>query len=272
MSTLRRTWLAGLLAAATLLAGCALTPPPQPQPPSPQARSALAPTGKLRVGVYAGSPTSLVIDKSGQKAGVAYELGRELARWLNVPFEPVEYRRVAEVIDAMKAGEVDFTFTNATEARARDVNFTLPLVNLELGYLVPAGSKLHSLAEIDRPGVKVGVSQGSTSQGTLGQAYRHASVVPVPTLKAGAEMLAQGKLDAFATNKGILFEMADGLSGARVLDGRWGLEQLAIAIPKGRERGMPYVSQFAQSVRNNGTLQSAIERAGLRGTVKPAYQ
>lgn len=271
MNMLRRTWFTGLLAAVTLLAGCAVTPPPA-SPPTPQARAALAPDGKLRVGVYSGSPTSMVTDKNGKLTGVAYELGRELARWLNVPLELVEYKRIAEVLEAMKNGEVDFTFTNATEARARDMNFTLPLVSLELGYLVPAGSPLQSASEIDRAGIKVGVSQGSTSQGVLTRTYKQAQVVPVPTLKAASEQLAARKFDAFATNKGILYEMADGLPGARVLDGRWGLENLAIAIPKGREAGLSYLSSFALTVRRDGTLQSAIDRAGLRGTAEPAMR
>ncbi len=269
MNLLRRSCFLGLLAAVTLLSGCAVTPPPVP---TPQARAALAPDGKLRVGVYQGSPTSMVTDKNGKLTGVAYELGRELARWLNVPLELVEYKRIAEVLEAMKNGEVDFTFTNATEARARDMNFTLPLVSLELGYLVPAGSPLQSASEIDRAGIQVGVSQGSTSQGVLTRTYKQAQVVPQPTLKAASEQLAARKLDAFATNKGILYEMADGLPGARVLDGRWGLENLAIAIPKGREAGLSYLSSFALTVRRDGTLQSAIARAGLRGTAEPAMR
>ena len=271
MTMMRRSSFLGLLAAVTLLAGCAVTPTPAP-PPSPQARAALAPDGKLRVGVYSGSPTSMVTDKTGKLTGVAYELGRELARWLNVPLELVEYKRIAEVLEAMKNGEVDFTFTNATEARARDMNFTLPLVSVELGYLVPARSPLQSVSEIDRAGIKVGVSQGSTSQGVLTRTYKQAQVVPQPTLKTASEQLAARKIDAFATNKGILYEMADGLPGARVLNGRWGLENLAIATPKGREAGLSYLSSFALTVRRDGTLQSAIDRAGLRGTVAPGMR
>jgi polar amino acid transport system substrate-binding protein len=94
-------------------------------------------------------------------------------------------------------------------------------------------------------------------------------VVPVASIKLGQEMLKQGKLDAFATNKGILFEMSDELPGFRVLDGRWGLENLAIAIPKGREAALPYVGHFAQGARASGQLQSIISRAGLRGTARP---
>jgi hypothetical protein len=38
----------------------------------------LAPTGHLRIGVYAGSPTSMVTDaRTGQIHGLTYDLGRE---------------------------------------------------------------------------------------------------------------------------------------------------------------------------------------------------
>lgn len=270
MNNLRRTWLTCLLATAALLAGCAVTRPPTPAPaPTPQTREMLAPEGRLRVGVYSGSPTSMVTDKNGKPAGLAYDLGHELARWLGVPVELIEYRRIAEVIEAMKIGEVDFTFTNATDARARDVNFTLPMISLELGYLVPSGSKLQSMADIDQAGIKVGVTQGSSSQGTLGRLYKQASLVPVASLKQAADLLKQGQLDAFATNKGILNELADSVPGARILDGRWGLEHMAIAIPKGRESGMSYLSSFALSVRRDGTLYDIVARSGLRGTVEP---
>ncbi|MBU0588555.1 MAG: transporter substrate-binding domain-containing protein [Gammaproteobacteria bacterium] len=265
MNNIRRLSLLLTFALAATLAGCSTFVPAV----DPEVRQALAPTGKLRVGVYMGSPTSMVLDaKSGQKVGVSLDLGRELARQLGVPFEPVEYRRVAEVIDAMKTGAVDFTFTNATAARAKDVDFTAPLIDLELGYLVPPNSVMQSPAEADRPGMRIGVSQGSSSQGTLTREYKHATVVPASSLQVAAEMMKKGELQAFATNKAILFEMSDGLPGFRVLDGRWGLEHLAIAIPKGRERGMAYLRQFAAQAKDGALLPSIIEKSGLRGTAK----
>ena len=265
MNTSRRNWLTGALAAA-LLAGCAVTPPPVA---TPEARAALAPRGKLRVGIYAGSPISQ-IDKSGRKTGVAYELGRELARWLDVPFEPLEYRTADDVFEALQAMEVDITFTQASDERARDVDFTLPLLNLERGYLVPSSSKVRSMAEIDRAGMKVAVVQGSPAQAVLARTYRHAQLVPVATPKAAAGLLAQRKIDAFAAGKDVLYTLADGMSGVQVLDGRWGLEPLALAVPKGRQAGLSYLSRFALTVRRDGTLESAVDRAGLRGTVEPS--
>jgi polar amino acid transport system substrate-binding protein len=266
MNLLRRVLLSAVIGLPLLVAGCAATAPAA----DPAVRQALAPTGTLRVGVYPGSPTSLVVNpKTGEKAGVALELGQALGQKLGVPVQVVEFGRLALVLDALKAGAVDFTFTNATEARAKDMAFTPPLIQLELGYLVQPGSAIASVVDVDRAAHRVGVTEGSSSQGVLTRTYKQAVVVPVASIKLGQEMLRQGKLDAFATNKGILFEMADDLPGFRVLDGRWGLENLAIAIPKGREAALPYVGQFAQGVQASGQLQAIITRAGLRGTARP---
>lgn len=249
---------------ALLLAACA----GMTATPDPQVRAALAPTGALRVGVYPGSPTSMVRDaKTGKTAGVALDLGQALGQRLGVPVQVVEFTRIAQVLDALKAGQVDFTFTNSTETRARDMDFTAPLVQVELGYLVPVASPIAAASDVDKPGVRVGVSQGSTSQSTLGRQFKSAVLVPAPSLKHAQEMLQQRQIDAFATNKGILFEMSDEVAGLRILEGRWGLEHLAIAIPKGRAVALPYLQQFAQEVRSSGALQDAIARSGLRGTV-----
>ena len=106
------------------------------------AREVLAPKGKLRVGAYLGSPLSMVRDsKTGEIHGLSIDLGKELAKRLDVPFEQVSYQRIADVLAGMKAGDVDFTVSNATPARAVDVNFSQTLISLELGYLVPADSR-----------------------------------------------------------------------------------------------------------------------------------
>jgi polar amino acid transport system substrate-binding protein len=102
---------------------------------------------------------------------------------------------------------------------------------------------------------------------TLTREFKNATVVTAPSLKSAMDMLSQKKIDAFATNKAILFEMTDELPGSRVLDGRWGLEHLAMAIPKGRDAAMPYLRKFADDVRSEGLVKRAVERAGLRGTV-----
>ena len=262
-----RLLLALAATSALLAAGCAAPAPPV----NASVRQALAPSGTFRVGVYRGSPSSLVVDaKTGERAGVALNLGQALGQRLGVPVQVVEFERLALVVDAVKTGAVDFTFTNASEARARDMNFSPVLLEVELGYLLPANSPITDVAEVDKAGRRIGVSQGSSSQAALAKLYRNqVTLVPADSLAQAQDMLRRGDVEAFATNKAILSEMLDGLPGFKLLPGRWGLEHMAIAIPKGREAGMPFVRDFAQDMQAGGQLQGFISKAGLRGTVKP---
>jgi polar amino acid transport system substrate-binding protein len=262
VNAIRRSVLSVAVLTLAVLFGCASVSTPATQ--------ALAPTGKLRVGLYPGTPTSIIGDAaSGNAKGVGFDLGRAFAQRAGVPFEPVVFTKNAEVLAAAKAGSVDMVFTNATPARRNDLDFSPTVLQIELGYLVPAGSTIRALDQIDRAGVRVGVSEGSTSEATLSRAFRNATVVRAPSLKAAVDMLTSEKLEAFATNKATLFEMSDELSGSRVLDGRWGLEGFAIGIPKGREQALPLVSSFAGESKANGTVARAVARAGLRGTLVP---
>jgi len=240
------------------------------------AREVLAPTGRLRVGAFFGSPLSMTRDTgTGEVHGLCIDLGRELAQRLDVPFELVGYQRIAEVLAAMQAGDVDFTVSNATPARAQIVSFSQTLLSLELGYLVPAASAIADLADVDRPGLRVGVTQGSTSQGTLPKLLPNAVLVPAENAARAVEMFERGELDLFATNKPTLFEMSDRMPGSRVLDGRWGVEHIAIAIPKGYEEGnergreaaMEFLRRFVAEAQAGGLLARAVQRAGLRGAV-----
>ena len=209
-----------LAAALALLAGCATSPPPAPV----DVRQTLAPTGTLRIAVYPGSPTSMVEDApDAERRGLTVDIGRELARSLGVPAAIQVYPRVAEVVAALSRGEADVTITNATAERQKLLDFAPPLVALELGVLVPAGSPVSSVDTIDRAGARIGVSPGSSSERALGPRLR------------------QRELDAFATNKAVLFELAISVPGARVLDGRWGPEHLALGTGKAREAALPWL-------------------------------
>jgi polar amino acid transport system substrate-binding protein len=253
-----------LIAFVCCIAGCASTTPP----PEPGVREALAPTGKLRVALYPGTPTSLLANVPvDDRRGVGHDLGRALAQRLGIPFEPVILANNAEVLAAVKAGRVDFAFTNATAERAKDMDFSPVCLEIELGYLVRKGSPVTTLSDIDRPGVRVGVTAKSSSDGKLTRDLRQAVVVRAATVKAGEDMLAAGEIDAYATNKPTLYEMSDHLAGSHVLDGRWGEEHMALALPKGRDAGMPYLRQFVAAARSEGLVSAAVARAGLRGAI-----
>ena len=251
-----------LMSFALGVSGCANAP----LAPTPEVRKVLAPTGTLRLGLSLGTPGQMIRDPAtGEIRGIGYELGREFAKRLGVPFAVVVIQGNAQFLEAMQSGRVDFGSNNATPARAMHMDFAQAHLAVEAGFLVPSSSNIASITEVDRPGVRVGVTQGSTTEAKFVQELKAAILVRAPSIAAAQAMLATGQLDVYATNKGNLFDMADKLPGWRVLEGRYGVEQISIAIPKGRELGMPFLRQFVEDAKSSGLVAIAAQRAGLRG-------
>jgi polar amino acid transport system substrate-binding protein len=247
---------------ALLVAGCASTA----SAPNQEERQALAPTGKLRVALYLGAPASIVRGATPDESkGLGFDLGKELARRIGVPFEPVLYPSPGAIVGGLKAGEWDLTFFGPTPERESVLNFTAPFLVIEHGYLVPAGSSISTIDAIDRPGIRIGAPQGGSVNAFLARTIKNAAVITSPSVPAGEEMLKSGKVDAFAANKANLYQLADKMPGSRVLDGRIGVDEVAIALPKGRETGMAYLQKYIAAAKSEGLIEASVKRAGLRG-------
>ena len=228
----------------------------------------LAPSGKLRVGLNLGAPSSAIRDdNTGDLTGVAHDLGKELARRLNVPFEPVLYRRSAEVIAALRTGDIDVACVTLTADRAKEIDFSSPYLQIEKGILVPGDSPAKTLADIDQPGMRVAVLGGGTADSTLSREFRNAAITRALSIDGGLDLLRARKVDAFGAQKTILFEMSRRLAQSRVLDGQFGIELHAIGIAKGRDAGKDFIQAFAMDARNSGLVSALIEKAGLRGAL-----
>jgi polar amino acid transport system substrate-binding protein len=248
-----------------LFAGCAGVA----SAPYQEAQQALAPTGKLRVGLYSGAPASIVRGATlNESKGVGFDLGRDLARRLGVPFEPVVYPSPGDIMGGLKSSEWDLAFLGPSPGRESVLNFTAPFLVIEHGYLVPAGSSISTIDAVDRPGTRIGAPQGGSVNAFLKGTIKNATVVTSPSVPAGEGLLKSGKVDVFAANKANLFGLSDRMPGSRVLDGRIGVDEVAIALPKGRETAMAYVRKYIEDAKSEGLIKAAIQRAGLRGAVE----
>jgi polar amino acid transport system substrate-binding protein len=226
----------------------------------------LAPTGKLRVGVYTGSPQSLMLGPTPQdNYGMGFELGREFAHYLGLPFEPIVFQKNGDVLAAGKQGVIDLALVNATSARAEYLDFAQPILFSAQSYLIGAHCDVREMATLDREGIVVGVSGGSTSETVLPTLLQRAKVVAINSLDEVTCLLNQAKIDAFGTNKGILFELAKHSPGSIVLGGAWGFERIALGIPKGRSSALPILQTFCKDIQTNGFLKAAALRAGMQG-------
>jgi polar amino acid transport system substrate-binding protein len=234
--------------------------------------SDLAPTGKLRVGINYGNPILAQRDAgSGELRGIAVDLGRELGKRVGVPVDLVGFESAGKMFDAVKAGAWDVAFLAVDPGRAGDISFTAPYIEIEGTYLVPAGSSVRDVADVDRKGVRVGVSAKSAYDLFLSRSLQHAELVRGPTNNAGFELILAGKVDVVAGIRQHLVANAQKLPGSRVLDGRFMAIQQALGTPKGRDVAAKYLHEFIEDVKASGLVAEAIERSGIPGvSVAPA--
>ena len=234
--------------------------------------SDLAPTGKLRVGINYGNPILAQRDAgSGELRGIAVDLGRELGKRVGVPTELVGFESAGKMFDAVKAGAWDVAFLAVDPGRAGEISFTAPYIEIEGTYLVPAGSSVRDVADVDRKGVRVGVSAKSAYDLFLSRSLQHAELLRGPTNNAGFELILAGKVDVVAGIRQHLVANAQKLPGSRVLDGRFMAIQQALGTPKGRDVAAKYLHEFIEDVKASGLVAQAIERSGIPGvSVAPA--
>lgn len=234
---------------------------------APDERLAVAPTGKLRVGMFAVSPIHAKKDPvSGDLKGPAVDLGRELARHIGVPFEAVPYSTIPALLAGATSGEWDVATMGISAERQKVVEFTVPFMIVEYAYLVPGGSSISAPADIDRPNIRIAVAEKGAPDTFLTHTLKQASLIRLPALPQMIEALRAGSADALYGVKAAILEQAEKFNGARIIDDPLGGEQTALALPRGRA-GVTYVQRFVEYAKNEGLVRAAIERAALRGVV-----
>lgn len=257
-----RDWLsAGVV--GLLIGGCA----GMPTGASPETKAAVAPTGKLRVAFLSAVIFAIKDPATGELKGVAVDLGKELARRVGVPFEPVVYAAVSALIGGAKSGEWDIVLTGIDAERAAAIDFSAPYMELEQGYLVRDGISIATVSDVDKAGIRIGVLEKAAADNLLSQTLKNAVLVRSKGIAELYALLESGRADVIATGKPGLFAVAAKQPGSRVLDGRILVEPIAMGVPKGRNVAAVYVGNFVEEAKADGLVKSVIERAGLRGVV-----
>jgi polar amino acid transport system substrate-binding protein len=233
---------------------------------SPAAKSELAPTGKLRVGINYGN--FLLVQKNeanGEYTGIAVDLGRELGRRLGSAVEIVPFATAGKLADAVKAGAWDVAFLGNEPQRAGDIAFSPAYLEIEAGYLVPAGSTIRTMADVDRKGVRIATAVNSAYDLYLSRHIKNATLVRANAIQGSYDVFVKDKLEVLSGLKPRLVTDAETLPGSRILDGRFTVVQQSVGTPQGRPSAANYLSEFAKDVKTSGFVAQAIARHAVRG-------
>jgi polar amino acid transport system substrate-binding protein len=226
----------------------------------------LAPTGVLRAGINLAN-FLLVSGKGpdGEPGGVAPDLAREIARRLGVPVAYVQFARPGELADAAGTGVWDVGLIAAEPARAETIAFSPAYALIEATYLVPTGSPLRTIEEVDRPGVRIAIAARSAYDLWLSRHLRHAQLVRSASLDASFEQFVADRLDALAGLRPRLLQDLEKLPGARILDGQFTAVQQAIGTAKANAAGAAFLRDFVEEAKTSGLVARLIERHHIRG-------
>lgn len=242
-----------------------------PVTPSPQSVAELAPTGALRAAINMGN--FLLVtgrDPAGDPSGVSPDLAAALAARLGVSVRYVPYARPGELADAAEANLWDIGLIGAEPQRAEKIAFTAAYCEIEATYLVPAGSPIRAVSEVNQPGRRIAVTARSAYGLWLELNIKRARLLQFDSADAAIKAFTDDRMDAYAGLRPALIGLAEKLPGSRILDGQFTAVRQAIGTPKKNAAGFAFLRDFVEEAKRSGIVASLIERHGVAGRLSVA--
>lgn len=220
--------------------------------------------GRIRFGSF--PPQHIKDPATGELNGPTVHVMRALGARMGLSVVLVELPTLDKLIECLDAGACDVGCLGYDPARADQVGgFTPPFMQVEFTLLVPGGSLINTVADADRPGIRIAGVRHHASTAALARAMKNAELVLAETPDEAFELLRNGQVHGWASARAPLVEYSADLADSRVLAENYGGNSSTLVVPKGRSERLAYLSQFVEEARASGALQRAIKKAGQPG-------
>jgi polar amino acid transport system substrate-binding protein len=234
--------------------------------PSAAVKAELAPKGVLRAGTNM-SNFLLVTSKAanGDPAGVSPDMSAEIARRLGVPVTYVTFPQPGPLADKVDTDTWDIALIGAEPQRAEKIAFTKAYVEIQSTYLVPPGSLLKTIADVDKPGIRIAVTARTAYGLWLERNIKHATLVWCETIDASYDVFAADKLDVLAGLKPRLLSDVKRMAGAKIMDGQFSAVQQALGTSRRNAEAAKFLEAFVAEVKHTGFVASLIAKHHVEG-------
>ena len=208
---------------------------------------------------------------TGEPAGITVDLTRELAKRLGVPAALKTYPAAGKVFEDVKTGVWDIAFVAIEPVRAAAIEFTAPYVIIEGTYMVPRDSALRTVADVDRPGIRIAVGPGSAYDLYLTRTIRNATIVRAAEGGSSAmvELFSRDGLDVVAGVRQQLEACAKDRDDLHIMDGHFMEIRQAMGVPKGRTAAARHLAGFIEEMKASGFVADALKRSKQSAKVAP---
>jgi polar amino acid transport system substrate-binding protein len=193
-------------------------------------------------------------------------MANAVAEILGVPVEFVTFESPGPLADAVTEDAWDIGNIGADPARAEHIAFTAAYCEIESTYLVRGDSPIDTIANVDRPGVRIVTKARSAYSLWLERNIKEAELIQTATIDDSFDTFVADDLDVLAGLRPRLMSDAEQIPGSRVLDGRVTAVQQAIGTPRTRDgAGIAFLERFVSAAIDSGFVADLIDHHGVQG-------
>jgi len=209
-------------------------------------------------------------DEQGLPEGVSPSIAKCLADKLSVPVKLIPYPGPGLLADDVASWDIG-NIANESE-RAKTIHFSPAYCSIEATYLVPAGSSITGLEDVDKDGVRIVVKARSAYDLWLTQYIKHAHIVRTKSIDESFSAFCEQGYEVLAGLRPKLLEQSSALAGSSVLGGSFTTIEQSIGCSPGLPEAAAFIKDFVEEAKRDGTVQGLIDKFGVTGKLVVANQ
>jgi ABC-type amino acid transport substrate-binding protein len=186
-----------------------------------------------------------------------------LAEELKINMQIVRQASPPKAVEALKEGACDVLIMGIEESRRKLVDFTPAVVQFDYAYLVPPGSPIKEISEVDCTGNRISVPAGHASWIALKKQISYAEIIDTDVPDEAFALFRDGDAEVFALPREQLIDYSEMLAGSRILKQGFGINDVGLAVAKGEPRFLEFMTEFVRRTKSSGLVKKILVEAGL---------
>ena len=170
----------------------------------------------------------------------------------------------ATIVTGIQTGKWEIAPAGITDARSEAALPTRPFAKVDYTMLAKDKSTAKSWKELDQPGKRISVSQGSNTDQALTKVIKQATIVRVHQEQALLELLGD-KVDAQAVQRDYAMQAIKQYPGLRTVSDAFGSSFIGWYVPKGADDLKAAVEEWLDGAKKRGVVKQLLDKWKLEG-------
>ena len=225
----------------------------------------LVPTGVLRVGINMSN--FLLIngkDSDGLPDGVSPDIGKRLARELNVECKLIQFKKPGLLADAVDENMWDVGNIACEKERSKTIDFTNPYVNIDANFMFRKKDNLKTNGDINLPGIKIAVLERSAYDLWLTENFKNVELIRVNTIEESHQLFRDDKVNVLAGLKPKLIEEIKTNNDFQIINSPFTYIKQSIGIKKGNPEILDFLNKFITNLIKEGYVENLLKKHNVQ--------